>query len=86
MIEGRKRIFLVRSYGTHSTSGRLKMQTTLTRELQLITKHLKLNPDQLRHLILTGFKHCFFSAPYKQKQAYVRHAINRYDQLASQIL
>jgi adenosine deaminase len=69
-----------------ATDNRLISHTTLTRELQLITKHLKLNPDQLRHLILTGFKHCFFSAPYKQKQAYIRHATTRYDQLASQIL
>ena len=69
-----------------ATDNRLISHTTLTRELQLVVDHLQLNPAQLRHLVLAGFKRCFFSAPYKQKQAYVRHAINRYDQLASQIL
>jgi adenosine deaminase len=69
-----------------STDNRLISHTTVTRELKLLADHLVLDHSQFRDLVLAGFKRSFFPAPYGEKRAYVRRAINLYDGLAQQYL
>jgi len=36
---------------------------------------------QFRNLVVAGFKGSFYPGPYREKRAYVRRAINRYEAL-----
>jgi len=65
-----------------STDNRLVSHTSVTNELLLCTRHLNLTDSQFRDLVLAGFKRSFFPGPYRDKRAYVRRAINLYDNLA----
>jgi adenosine deaminase len=67
-----------------STDNRLVSHTSVTNELLLCTRHLKLSASQFRDLVLAGFKRSFFPGPYAEKRAYVRQAIDLYDRLAGQ--
>jgi adenosine deaminase len=69
-----------------STDNRLVSHTSVTNELLLCTKHLKLSDSQFRDLVLAGFKRSFFPGPYAEKRAYVRRAIDLYDRLAGKHL
>jgi adenosine deaminase len=69
-----------------STDNRLVSHTSVTNELLLCTKHLKLTDSQFRDLVLAGFKRSFFPGPYAEKRAYVRRAIKLYDRLAGEHL
>ena len=69
-----------------STDNRLISHTSVTNELLLCTKHLKLTNSQFRDLVLAGFKRSFFPGPYGAKRAYVRQAIELYDDLADRFL
>ena len=61
------------------TDNRLISHTTITNELQLCAEHLTLNDSQFRDLVLAGFKRSFFHGSYSEKRAYVRRAIDLYD-------
>jgi adenosine deaminase len=67
-----------------STDNRLVSHTSVTNELLLCTRHLKLSASQFRDLVLAGFKRSFFPGPYAEKRAYVRQAIDLYDRLTGQ--
>ena len=69
-----------------STDNRLVSHTSVTDELLLCNKYLKLTDSQFRDLVLAGFKRSFFPGPYSEKRAYVRRAIDLYDRLARQYL
>ena len=69
-----------------STDNRLVSHTSVTNELRLCVDHLTLTDSQFRDLVLAGFKRSFFPGPYAEKRAYVRRAINLYDNLAKQYL
>ena len=69
-----------------STDNRLVSHTSVTNELLLCTKHLKLTQTQFRDLVLAGFKRSFFPGAYAEKRALVRRAIELYDDLAMQHL
>jgi len=45
----------------------------------LCARHLALSDSQFRDLVLAGFKRSFFPGSYSEKRAYVRRAINLYD-------
>ncbi|RKX43745.1 MAG: adenosine deaminase family protein [Verrucomicrobia bacterium] len=61
------------------TDNRLVSHTTVTKELMLCARHLALSDSQFRDLVLAGFKRSFFPGSYSEKRAYVRRAINLYD-------
>ena len=69
-----------------STDNRLISHTSVTKELLLCAEQLNLTDSQFRDLVLAGFKRSFFPGPYSEKRAYVRRAINLYDNLAKQHL
>jgi len=64
------------------TDNRLVSNTTVTDEIMLAVKHLKMTPRELRNVVLAGFKGSFFPGTYKEKRAYVRQVIDRYESLA----
>ena len=68
------------------TDNRLMSDTTVSRELELAVKHLKLPRKALRNLVVAGFKGSFFPGSYTQKRAYVRSVIERYEKLEAEML
>lgn len=67
---------------TICTDNRLVSRTTCTDELQKVTDAFKLPPNELRNVILHGFKRSFFAGSYLEKRAYVRRVIDYYDAVA----
>eukprot|EP00591_Stephanopyxis_turris_P001946 CAMPEP_0195521754 /NCGR_PEP_ID=MMETSP0794_2-20130614/19299_1 /TAXON_ID=515487 /ORGANISM="Stephanopyxis turris, Strain CCMP 815" /LENGTH=407 /DNA_ID=CAMNT_0040651373 /DNA_START=61 /DNA_END=1281 /DNA_ORIENTATION=- len=68
---------------TVCTDNRLVSNTTTVKELCLASKTFKLSPKQLKDIVITGFKRSFYNGPYTEKRAYVRKAMDYYDQIAS---
>lgn len=67
---------------TICTDNRLVSNTTVTDEIMLAVKHLKMTPRELRNVVVAGFKGSFFPGSYKEKRAYVRNVIDHYERLA----
>ena len=53
--------------------------TTVTRELKLAVDHLGLTRDDLKSIIIYGFKRSFFPGDYLTKRRYVRRVIDYYE-------
>lgn len=68
---------------TLCTDNRLMSRTTVTQELQKVTGAFRMDPPELRNMILHGFKRSFFAGSYKEKRAYVRQVIDFYDRVAA---
>jgi len=64
------------------TDNRLVSHTTVTDELRLAVRELKMTPSELRNVVIAGFKGSFFPGPYRAKRDFVRCVIDRYDTLA----
>ena len=69
---------------TICTDNRLVSNTTVTGEIMLAVKHLAMTPRELRNVVIAGFKGSFFPGTYKEKRAYVRQVIDRYETLANE--
>ena len=65
-----------------NTDNRLISNTTVTKEMEMIVKHVNLTPKQLKNLVIAGFKSGFFPGTYVEKHKFVRRVINRYNELA----
>jgi adenosine deaminase len=68
---------------TLATDNRLVSRTTMTRELAQACDAFDLAPNELRNVIIHGFKRSFFPGTYREKRTYVRRVIDRYDQIAA---
>ncbi|MEX2607009.1 MAG: adenosine deaminase family protein, partial [Kiritimatiellia bacterium] len=66
---------------TICTDNRLVSHTTVTRELSLAVEHFDLNIEQIRNLVVAGFKGSFFPGNYSDKRAFVRKVIDRIHKL-----
>ncbi|MFN3201469.1 MAG: adenosine deaminase [Bradymonadia bacterium] len=64
---------------TICTDNRTVSDTTVTRELSLAVEHLDIDRDDLRSIIIYGFKRSFFPGTYLKKRAYVRQIIDYYE-------
>ena len=64
------------------TDNRLVSHTTVTEELRLAVRELQMTPRELRNVVLAGFKGSFFPGAYREKRAFVRRVIDRYETLA----
>lgn len=71
---------------TICTDNRLVSNTTVSRELELVAEHLPITRRQFRNLVVAGFKGSFFPGPYREKRAFVRAAIDRYERLERELL
>jgi len=66
---------------TICTDNRLVSRTSVTRELQLAVEHFALDPRELKHIVIYGFKRSFYPKDYRQKRIYVRRVIDYYEQI-----
>ena len=66
---------------TLCTDNRLVSHTTVTRELELALAAFDIPPDQLKDIIVYGFKRSFCHLPYPEKRKYVRCVIEYYERL-----
>lgn len=66
---------------TICTDNRLVSHTTVTRELELALASFDIPPDQLKDIIVYGFKRSFSHLPYPEKRRYVRRVIEYYERL-----
>lgn len=64
---------------TLCTDNRLMSNTTVTNELALAIKHLGLDRNDLKSIIIYGFKRSFFPGSYLRKRQYVRQIIDHYE-------
>ena len=69
---------------TINTDNRLVSNTTVTKEMELLVKHVNLTPKELKNLVIAGFKSGFFPGAYTDKSKFVRKVIDRYNELARQ--
>lgn len=63
------------------TDNRLVSHTTVTQELRLALDNFDIPPDQLKDIIVYGFKRSFYYHPYPLKRKFVRRAIDYYESL-----
>ncbi len=64
---------------TICTDNRLVSRTTATDELYKVANAFRLAPNEVRNVILHGFKRSFFAGSYLEKRAYVRKVIDAFD-------
>jgi adenosine deaminase len=63
------------------TDNRLVSNTTVTRELTLVAEHAKLTPEELKRVVVAGFKGSFFFGSFAEKRKFVRQVVARYEKL-----
>jgi adenosine deaminase len=68
------------------TDNRLVSRTSVTRELKLAVDNFNLDRNDLRHLIIYGFKRSFFPGSYVEKRSYVRDIIDYYETMEQKFL
>jgi adenosine deaminase len=61
------------------TDNRLVSNTTVSKELEMVTNALSITPEQFRNIVVAGFKGSFFAGGYKKKRAYVRQMMRLYE-------
>ena len=71
---------------TIGTDNRLVSNTTVTNELKLVIKNIDISKKQLRDLIISGFKGCFYYGSYSEHRSFVRTAMNKYFELEKKYL
>ena len=64
---------------TLCTDNRLMSRTTMTDELAQACRAFELTREELRNVMIHGFKRSFFPGSYRDKRAYVRQVIDYYD-------
>lgn len=66
---------------TLCTDNRLVSNTTISDEIRLATSNFNISPEQLRNIVIYGFKRSFFYGSYTEKRRYVRKCIEYYDEV-----
>ncbi len=69
---------------TLCTDNRLVSRTTVTQEIEKASAAFSFTSDEVRRIVLHGFKRSFFPGTYREKRNYVRSVIDYYDQIAAQ--
>jgi adenosine deaminase len=68
------------------TDNRLVSSTTVTDELKKVIKNIDVTKKQLRDLVISGFKGCFYYGSYAEHRDFVRTAMNKYFELEKEYL
>jgi adenosine deaminase len=66
---------------TFCTDNRLVSHTTVSHEIARAVEAFALGPDELRDLLIYGFKRSFFPGTYQEKRTYVRQVIDYTNQV-----
>lgn len=67
------------------TDNRLVSGTSVSRELELAVRHLKLTAAQLRDIVLSGFRGAFFPKPFRAKRAFIESARRCYERVETEL-
>ncbi|MEK7859451.1 MAG: adenosine deaminase family protein [Elusimicrobiota bacterium] len=68
------------------TDNRLVSNTTVSREVELVAKHVGLTREQLLKLMVAGFKGAFFPGSYNDKRTFVKAVAARFRTLEREML
>jgi adenosine deaminase len=68
------------------TDNRLVSNTTVSREMELVSEQMGLTRAQLRKLVVAGFKGSFFPGSFNAKRDFVAAVTARYRQLEEKLL
>ncbi|MEM9553721.1 MAG: adenosine deaminase family protein [Acidobacteriota bacterium] len=68
---------------TLCTDNRLVSRTSVTDEIDRACRAFDLSPEQLRNIVIHGFKRSFFPGSYRDKRSYNRQIIDFYDAVAA---
>ncbi len=71
---------------TICTDNRTVSNTSVTDELLKAVNAFGLDPDDLRNIIVYGFKRSFFPGDYREKREYVRRCMNYLEQVEEEFL
>lgn len=71
---------------TFCTDNRTVSKTSVTNEIQVAIDTFKIRGDQLKDLLVYGFKRSFFPGTYSEKRDYVRRVIDRYELLEKEYI
>jgi adenosine deaminase len=63
---------------TICTDNRTVSNTTVSKEIELAVSNFNLSPNDLKHILIYGFKRSFFPGTYLEKRRYVRQVIDYY--------
>ncbi len=63
------------------TDNRLVSDTTVSKEIRLAIDNFGIGPEQLKNMIIYGFKRSFYPGPYAEKRDYVRRLISYYEKV-----
>ncbi|MEM7482238.1 MAG: adenosine deaminase family protein [Acidobacteriota bacterium] len=66
------------------TDNRLVSRTTVTDEIDQACRAFAMTPEELRDVVIHGFKRSFYPGTYREKRKYVRQVIDRYDEIAAE--
>ncbi|ACC98714.1 Adenosine deaminase [Elusimicrobium minutum Pei191] len=67
------------------TDNRLVSNTTVSKELKLLSDNFKLTKQEFRNIIIAGFKGAFFPGNYNDKRTFVRNAVKKYNKLTEEV-
>ncbi len=70
---------------TICTDNRLVSNTDVSNELSLAIRHFNLSPNDIKNIVVYGFKRSFYPGSYKEKREYVHKAIDRYERLEKEM-
>jgi len=68
------------------TDNRLVSNTSVSQELERVFLHLNPTPHQFRNLVIAGFKGSFYPGTYREKRAWVRRVIDRYERIECEMM
>lgn len=68
------------------TDNRLMSNTSVSREMELACEGAKVTRDELKRLVVAGFKGAFFFGSFAEKRKFVNSAESRYDALEKAML
>ena len=71
---------------TLCTDNRTVSKTTVSREITLAIETFKPSPDELKNMVIYGFKRSFYPGSYREKRDYVRRNIDYYESLQDQYI
>jgi adenosine deaminase len=68
------------------TDNRLVSDTSVTKELQLLSGNINLTKKQLRNIVIAGFKGSFFPGSFNNKRRFIKKVIEKYNRLEKEYL
>ena len=69
---------------TFCTDNRLVSHTSVSQEIEMALDHFDISSEQLKDILIYGFKRSFYPHSYREKREYVRQVIDYYEAVEKQ--